>query len=307
MNEIQLSNDLNVITAEINSYKQVAGQAIFEIGRRLKHVKENDLAHGQWIKWLETINMDRSEAHRYIQVTERLGSENVETFQHLGLTALNLIATMPKEEREKEHTLKSGETKTVDEMTVRELREVKAKLKEVEEAKAQAERQIEALKKSEQAAIERMEELEERKPEVIKEEVVKEIVPDHVKKRIKELEAKAGELEKYRSEINDYQKKKAEIENELAELNARAREIEKSNNALAMQAKLVNAISLPVSHLEKKKAEIEQELKRNDVTKLTDHAKNTLQLKADFLMEMAVKINNFLKEESDYVEVIDVE
>lgn len=306
MNEIQLSNDLNVITAEINSYKQVAGQAIFEIGRRLKHVKENDLAHGQWIKWLETINMDRTEAFRYMQVVDELGSD-VGTYQHLGLRALSEIATLPPEEREKEHTLKSGETKTVDEMTVRELREVKAKLKEAEEAKVQAEKQVEALKKSEQAKIERIEELEERKPEVIKEEVVKEIVPDHVKKRIKELEEKAGELEKYRSEINDYQKKKAEIENELAELNARAREIEKSNNALAMQAKLVNAISLPVSHLEKKKAEIEQELKRNDVTKLTDHAKNTLQLKADFLMEMAVKINNFLKEESDYVEVIDVE
>lgn len=33
MQEIKLSSDINVITAEINSYKQLAGQSIWEIGR----------------------------------------------------------------------------------------------------------------------------------------------------------------------------------------------------------------------------------------------------------------------------------
>lgn len=36
-----MSDDINVITAEINAYKQMAGEAIFEIGRRLKEVRDN--------------------------------------------------------------------------------------------------------------------------------------------------------------------------------------------------------------------------------------------------------------------------
>lgn len=133
-NELILSTDINVITAEINAYQRMAGEAIFEIGKRLKHVKENDLAHGEWSKWLNNVNMDRGSAHKFIHIYEELGETNVETFQRLGMSALYQIANMSEEQREQPHTIQStGETKTVDEMTVRELREVKKKLKEKEE------------------------------------------------------------------------------------------------------------------------------------------------------------------------------
>ena len=128
MNE--LSTDLNVITAEINSFKQIAGQSIWEIGRRLNYVKEHDLAHGQFIEWVNSIGFDRTEAYRFMKVANEL--PNVETLQHLGTTALYLITQIPEEEREKEHTTSKGETKTVDEMTVRELQELKKQLKEKE-------------------------------------------------------------------------------------------------------------------------------------------------------------------------------
>lgn len=126
MNE--LSTDLNVITAEINSFKQIAGQSIWEIGRRLNYVKEHDLAHGQFIEWINSIGFDRTEAYRFMKVANEL--PNVETLQHLGTTALYLITQIPEEERQKEHTTSKGETKTVDEMTVRELQELKKQLKE---------------------------------------------------------------------------------------------------------------------------------------------------------------------------------
>lgn len=129
-NEIALSSDITTITAEINAYKRVAGEAIIEIGRRLKHVKENDLTHGQFGKWLESIDFDTFQASRFIRVYEELSDGNLRTCANIGFRALYEIATLPPDERDKPHTIpSSGETKTVDEMTVRELREVKAALK----------------------------------------------------------------------------------------------------------------------------------------------------------------------------------
>lgn len=129
-NEVALSEDLNVITAEINSYKQVAGQAIFEIGRRLKHVKENDLVHGEWQKYCEeTLEISRAYANRYIKVYEEFGESNMDVYSHLGVGALYLIATLPQEEREKEHVTITGEVKTVDRMTVLEIQEIKKNLR----------------------------------------------------------------------------------------------------------------------------------------------------------------------------------
>src|SRR5690625_3211973 len=135
----ELSTDLNTITAEINAYQRVAGEAIFEIGRRLKHVKENNLAHGEYIKWVESVGFNRSTAHRFVKVYEEFGS-NGDTWQHIGMRALYEIATMPEEAREQSHTIPStGETKTPAEMTVRELRELKRQLRQAEK-QAEAER-----------------------------------------------------------------------------------------------------------------------------------------------------------------------
>lgn len=143
---VELSEDLNIITAEINAYQRVAGEAIFEIGKRLKHVKENDLAHGEWSKWCESIGMSRGQATKFIKVYTEFGS-NGSPGNQLGLKALYEIATLPPEQREQPHTVPStGETKKVDEMTVRELREVKKALKEAENQRDKAVNEADMLR-----------------------------------------------------------------------------------------------------------------------------------------------------------------
>lgn len=124
---VELSHNLTTVTTEIKAYQSIGGQAIFEIGRRLKWVKENDLAHGEYMKWLkESVNMNPTTAQRFVKIASELPNRYSST--DLGWKALYEIATMPPEERDNPQQLDSGETKKPDEMTVRELRETKCKL-----------------------------------------------------------------------------------------------------------------------------------------------------------------------------------
>lgn len=136
---VKLSNDINIITAEINAYQQVAGEAIFQIGKRLKHVKENDLTHGDFGNWLKKVELTSRTAQRFMQAYEQFG--NTTTSSLLSSSKIFEILSLPNEiDRqvfvEKPHKIPStGETKTVDEMTARELREVKKALRQANEDK----------------------------------------------------------------------------------------------------------------------------------------------------------------------------
>lgn len=102
----------------------------------MKHVKENDLAHGEFGKWLDSIGVNDRMARKFITIHKELSSKRTMSSE-LGLEALYQIATLPPEERTKPHETTSGEQKTPDEMTVRELRELKRQLKAEQAARQQ--------------------------------------------------------------------------------------------------------------------------------------------------------------------------
>ncbi|EKF35059.1 hypothetical protein BA1_11984 [Bacillus xiamenensis] len=110
-------------------------------------MKENDLVHGEWGKWCESIGITQDLSRRYIRVFEEFNGGNHVTSRDLGLNALYEIAQLSPEQRIHPQTVPStGETKTVDEMTVRELREVKKALKAAEQDKKRLERELDEAK-----------------------------------------------------------------------------------------------------------------------------------------------------------------
>lgn len=204
MNEITLSNNLSQIELEISHHKQIAGQSIWEIGRRLNHVKENDLAHGKFMEWLSKINLNWSEANRMMKIAKEL--PNYSTLSNLGSTALYLIATLPDEDKEEQiQRIEDG-----DNPTVRELKEVKKKLNLIKLANKRLQAENERIKSSK-----------------VK---VKEVIPDDYKATQdlnKQLLEKNKELSKT---VKAMEERSEFIEKQLADTLAQREEVDKKSS-----------------------------------------------------------------------------
>lgn len=227
MNELQLSNDLTTIETEIKSYQNIAGQSIFEIGRRLKHVKENDLAHGEFGKWLEKVNLNQRVAQQMIKIYDT-PELKTRMSSNLGMQALYEIATLPEPERTKEHTTSKGEVKTPDEMTVRELRELKKQLKQRDEQNAQLQSQVKQAQRSEEIARKKLEDAENREPEVVE----KYMKPEDYN----QLKQSNQQLQDYLQEVSNHNKQlKSDIEklkNERSETDEKSAKYDQLNEAI---------------------------------------------------------------------------
>lgn len=223
----QLSNNIDQITTEILWYENTAGQAIFEIGRRLNWVKKHDLAHGQFIEWLNRIHMNERQATRFMKVANEF--PNRTTWSDLGISALYLIATLPPDERDKPQQLDSGKIKKPADMTIRELEELKKRLnqrdKELADAKetiADQEEQLDGHRKREVELNQRLTNVSKAQRVVekpVEKVVTKEVKPkdyDGMKQQLSDmrkanddltnhLRDTAVENDKLKKQLNDYE------------------------------------------------------------------------------------------------------
>lgn len=208
MNEITLSNNLSQIELEISHHKQIAGQSIWEIGRRLNHVKEHNLVHGEFGEWLDKIGIHYREANRMMTVAKKL--PNLTTLSDLGASALYLIATLPDEEKEEQiQRIEDG-----DNPTVRELNEVKKKLNLSKLTNKRLQAENERIKSS--------------KVEV--KETIKEVIPDDYKATQdlnKQLLEKNKELSKT---VRAMGERSEFIEKQLADTLAQREEVDKKSS-----------------------------------------------------------------------------
>lgn len=240
MNEVALSNNLAQIELEINHHKQIAGQSIWEIGRRLNHVKEHDLAHGQFMEWYQSLGIDKDFASKSMKIAKEL--PNFETLRNLGTTALHLIATLPDEEKQTQlDRIENG-----DSPTVRELQEVKRQLKLAQTDNERLKAQNENL--AEQA-------LSKLEPKIVEKEVIKEVVPGDYEankalnksllERNKGLYDELQELEKRysyeRKRREEYEQERAEVDSKSAKYDELTKAIKESEGELnAYQTKITD-------------------------------------------------------------------
>ena len=243
MNEIALSNNLSQIELEINHHKQIAGQSIWEIGRRLKHVKENNLTHGEFGKWVEGLGIAKTEASRFIKIADEI--PNLGTYTNLGMKALYLIATLPEEEKQEQiEKIEQGDTPTV-----RELQEVKKKLKLKEQA-------LEAVK----GELERT-----RLVKPTEKVIEKEVIPDDYKatqelnkrllaknKELSDSEQAANErMKSIESQLKELMDQRQEVDEKSAKYDELTRAIEQSQGQLDSYQKQVSAYRHTINFLEK--------------------------------------------------------
>ena len=243
MNEITLSNNLAQIELEISHHKQIAGQSIWEIGRRLNHVKEHNMVHGEFMDWYTNLGIDKDFASKSMKIAKEL--PNFETFRNLGTTALHLIATLPEEEKKVQlQRIEDGDTPTV-----RELKEVKKKLNLSKKVNEQLRAENEKIKSS--------------KVEV--KETIKEVVPDDYKatqdlnkqlleknkelaQAIKDAEERSNFIEK---QLNDTLAQREEVDKKSAQYDELTRAIEESQGQLNSVQKQISAYKNITSLLQK--------------------------------------------------------
>ena len=243
MNEVSLSNNLSQIELEITHHKQIAGQSIWEIGRRLNHVKENDLAHGQFGEWLNKVGINHREANRMMKIVKEL--PNSTTWSNLGNRALYLLATLPEEEKQEQiQKIEQGETPTA-----RELEEVRKKLKLKEQALEVAKGELERAK-----AIKPIEKV-----------IEKEIIPDDYKatqelnkkllaknKELSDSEQAANERMQFiESQLKELTNQRQEVDEKSAKYDELTRAIEQSQGQLDSYQKQVSAYRHTINFLEK--------------------------------------------------------
>ena len=127
--------DLRSNEAAIRKNMRKAGEAIFEIGKHLKHVKETVIESGKWTEWLQSMDIEPRQAQRFIQVYSEL-KEHASALSGQSLTKLLTLAQISStvgdiaEVIEQPHTLPNGEVKKVEDMTSRQLDQLKRQLSE---------------------------------------------------------------------------------------------------------------------------------------------------------------------------------
>ena len=258
------------LTGEIREYKQTAGDAILEIGKRLKEAK-GLLPHGEWLPWLnEKVEFSERTAQNFMRLADAYA--NPKTLADLGASkALQLLALNPIERDEflaEKHDV-NGQEKTVEEMSSRELEKALKERDEALAAKEAAEEKSAGIQTKLDTALSVSNDLEKQRAAAVGK--TKELQEKLKTARDKEKDAKA-EAENARRELEELKNKPVDVavaepseetlENLRREAEAEAEEKVRKANAALEEAKARAA----AAEAEAEKARKQLELADKEIT-----------------------------------------
>lgn len=314
--EISIENEsTEQLTAEVNvRYHQAEGLAsmsammLADAGRRLIEIKGR-IPHGQFESWCaDNLEFSKSKAEKMMKLAERVDDESslfskTETFTDIGISRVWALLAAPEEV-----AAEVIETHDVSDMTVRELKEEIARLKE---EKAAAERKADTLDHNNDDIRKELASMQKKLSETVteeefnemqaaaqaqKEDLTKELNEakaaadeiqvklDKAKEDLKKLKAKQKELEAAKDE--DVQKA---IEETKADIVKAAKDDAHAEFAAALEqnAKDIRNLQETIETLEDEKA------------KLSNPTIMEFKVLADQLQDVYWKINEVISNEED--------
>ena len=223
----------------------IAEDARIKIGKELKKAKNKLANHhgGVFQKWVQSGGMSIDDAYYYINLNEL--SRNLDDIKKDNF--LNAPKSLQKEVMKK-NTPDDLKQKVLDGdiTTHKEYKQLQKDKEELKQQNAQLQSQVKQAKRSESIARKKLEDEQNREPEVIEREVIKEVVPDEIQQQLEQFKQKferesnnanelRNELQRYRNSFGD--PNQAYEEKELTRL-----ECESSINAHKISISIQNFI-----------------------------------------------------------------
>ncbi|MCG2081881.1 hypothetical protein K4T63_05600 [Staphylococcus epidermidis] len=191
----------------------IAEDARIKIGKELKKAKNKLANHhgGVFQKWVQSGGMSIDDAYYYINLNEL--SRNLDDIKKDNF--LNAPKSLQKEVMKK-NTPDDLKQKVLDGdiTTHKEYKQLQKDKEELKQQIAQLQSQVKQAKRSESIARKKLEDEQNREPEVIEREVIKEVVPDEIQQQLEQFKQKferesdnanelRNELQRYRNSFGD--------------------------------------------------------------------------------------------------------
>lgn len=197
-----------------NSYSIEVGEILYNA-----HEDLSNYGDGTFIKWAESKGIKKASVYNYINAykfVQRLDKpEEKDTFLSQPKT-LQYAMSKPSAKEEINQEVFNGNVKTSQEYKEmeRKAKEYEQQLKKRDEQNAQLQSQVEQAQRSESIARKKLEDAENREPEIKRE--VKEVIPPHVKAQLSDrqqmIDAKDKEIKQLQEQLSKAEEQKQKFE-----------------------------------------------------------------------------------------------